>query len=81
MTRRTAARAKAPRCASENRVHLVVASRGNPLDSSSARFEKRASWRTSRHDTNPPSLSMEAQIVRVIYPALRVGSPRPVLLP
>jgi len=51
MTRRTASRAKAPRCASENRVQPVVASQGNLFDSSSARLEKRASWRTSRHDS------------------------------
>ncbi len=51
MTRRTASRAQAPRCASENRVQPVVASQGNLFDSSSARLEKRACWRTSRHDS------------------------------
>lgn len=32
-------------------VMIVVASRGNPFDSSSARRENRACWRTSRHNT------------------------------
>jgi len=32
-------------------VQPVVASQGNLFDSSSARLEKRASWRTSRHDS------------------------------